>query len=280
MLKIVRVPALVLSTLSAALICGPSPASATVLGSTVSTFGVLAGSTVTNTGPSIITGNVGVSPGTAITGFPPGIVDAPYTIHAADAVALQAQNELTTAFNTVAGLAPNCNSPGVANLSGEDLGGQELIPGVYCFSSSAQLTGTLTLNDLGNPDAVFDFVIGSTLTTASASSVLVTNGGGDANIFWDVGSSATLGTTTDFVGDIAALTSITLNTGATITCGAALAETGAVTLDTNTISILCPAGAGAVAGSTYPAPEPSTLMGFGTALFALIGMGWRRSRLG
>ena len=109
-------------------------------------------------------------------------------------------------------------------LTGQNLGGMTLTPGVYFFASSAQLTGTLTLNNLGNPNAVFVFQIGSTLTTASASSVIFSNSLTDSNVYWQVGSSATLGTTTAFEGNILALTSITLNTGATIGCGSALAH--------------------------------------------------------
>jgi hypothetical protein len=197
---------------------------------TANTFAVLGSSTVTNTGPSIITGDLGVSPGSAVTGFPPGIVTPPGTIHAADAVALQAQTDNLTAYNYLAGLAPT------QVLTGQDLGGLTLTPGVYFFASSAQLTGTLTLNNLGDPNALFVFQIGSTLTTASNSSVLLSNGGDDPNVFFQVGSSATLGTTTQFKGNILALASITLNTGANIECGRALAQTGAVTLDTNNIS--------------------------------------------
>jgi hypothetical protein len=127
-------------------------------------------------------------------------------------------------------------------MTGLDLGGKTLIAGVYCFSSSAQLTGTLTLDAQGNANAVFIFKIGSTLTTASGSSVLLINGGTLCNVFWQVGSSATLGTTTSFAGNILALTSITLTTGATVT-GRALARNGAVTLDTNTVTAICTSGA-------------------------------------
>src|SRR4051812_43298583 len=164
---------------------------------TAGNFSVLAGSTVTNTGSSVIDGgDVGVSPGTAITGFPPGTILPPFTMHAGDAVAIQAQNDLTTAYNTAAGLAPT------QDLTGQNLGGLTLTPGVYSFSSSAQLTGTLTLNDLGNPNAQFVFQIGSTLTTASNSSVVTINGGPmpGCTVFWQVGSSATLGTGTAFEG--------------------------------------------------------------------------------
>ena len=193
--------------LAGAALTSPSHAQAPDLG-TAASFGVLGGSTVTNTGSSVITGNLGVSPGTAITGFPPGTVTG--TIYSAGAVAAQAQIDNTTAYNFLA------SRPTTVDLTGQNLGGLTLVPGVYNFSSSAQLTGILTLNGLGNPNSVFIFNIGSTLTTASASTVLLINGAQGGNVFWRVGSSATLGTTTSFTGDILALTSITLNTGATI----------------------------------------------------------------
>jgi len=196
-------------------------------------FAILGGSTVTNTGPSAIVGSLGVSPGTAVTGFPPGLVTGGIT-HRGDAVALQAQRDLTTAYNLLAG------EPSRADLTGRDLGGMTLTPGVYHFSSSAQLTGTLTLNALGDPNARFDFQIGSTFTTASTASVRLINGADACNVFWQVGSSATLGTGTSFEGNILALTSITLNTRADILSGRALARNGAVTLD----SILGPAESG------------------------------------
>ena len=143
-----------------------TPSSAQTSLGTAAGFGVLAGSTVTNTGPSVIEGNVGVSPGTAVVGFPPGVVMPPSTIHSADAVAAQAQVDLTTAYDAIAG------TPTLVDLTGTDLGGLTLTPGVYGFTSSAQLTGTLTLDALGDPDAVFLFKTGSTLTTASNSSVV------------------------------------------------------------------------------------------------------------
>lgn len=199
-------------------------------------FAVLAGSTVTNTGPTVVTGDLGVSPGTAVTGFPPGIVSQG-TIHLNDAVAQQAQTDLTTAYTTLAGL------PCGTDLTGQDLGTlvAPLTPGVYCFSSSAQLTGTLTLDAQGDPDAEFIFQIGSTLTTASGSRVEVINGGTGCNVYWQVGSSATLGTTTSLVGNILAQASITLTTGANLE-GRALARTEAVTLDSNRVGG-CGAGA-------------------------------------
>ncbi|MGI9083695.1 MAG: ice-binding family protein [Aeromicrobium sp.] len=209
---------------------GISPAAAVAtqvdLG-TASSFSVLGGSTVTNTGSSVISGDLGVSPGTAVTGFPPGIVLG--TIHENDAVAAQAQADLTTAYNNAAGQASD------VTLASAELGGLTLVPGVYTASSSAQLTGTLTLDAQGDPNAVFIFQIGSTLTTASNSSVLLINGADPCNVFWQVGSSAILGTNTTFVGTIMALTSVTVNTGASID-GRALARNGAVTLDTNRIT--------------------------------------------
>ncbi|MGI8822411.1 MAG: ice-binding family protein [Acidimicrobiia bacterium] len=168
-----------------------------------------------------------MSPGSAVTGFPPGIVLG--TIHAGDAVAAQAQSDLTIAYNDAAGRA--CDT----NLTGQDLGGLTLTPGVYCFSSSAQLTGALTLDAQGDPDAVFIFQIGSTLITASASTVNLINGAQACNVFWQVGSSATLGTNSIFRGTILALTSITVTTGATVE-GRTLARNGAVTLDNNVIT--------------------------------------------
>lgn len=217
----------------AALLWSAAPSQAQTSLGTAASFGVLAGSTVTNTGNTVIAGNLGVSPGTAVTGFPPGIVTPPATIHSADAVAAQAQVDLTTAYNAIAG------TPTLVDLTGQDLGGLTLVPGVYGFTSSAQLTGTLTLNAQGNPNAVFIFKIGSTLTTATGSTVLVINGGSSCNVFWQVGSSATIGTTTTFAGNILALTSITLNTGANVS-GRALARNGAVTLAGNNITACAP----------------------------------------
>ena len=203
-------------------------ADAQLLG-TADTFAVLAGSAVTNTGPSVLTGDLGVSPGNAITGFPPGLL-VNGTRHAGDAVAAQAQFDTATAYNNLAGRAVT------QDLTGTDLGGLTLLPGVYHFSSSAFLTGTLTLDTQGDPNAFFAFQIGSALVTASNSSVRVINSSDDCNVFWQVGSSATLGTNTAFDGHILALTSITANTGATINDGSLLARNGAVTLDSNTVT--------------------------------------------
>jgi type VI secretion system secreted protein VgrG len=229
-------------------VCPASAQTAPSLGSAQS-FAVLGGSTVTNTGSSVITGDLGVSPGTAVTGFPPGLVVSG-TIHAADAVALAAQNSVTTAYNSLAG--QSCTQ----DLTGQDLGGKTLTAGVYCFSSSAQLTGTLTLNAQGNAAAVFIFKIGSTLTTASASSVVMINSGSPCNVYWQVGSSATVGTGTSFAGSILALASITMTTGARVT-GRTLARTGAVTLDTNVITpTTCAAAVPPAPPSPTPPPTP------------------------
>jgi hypothetical protein len=231
-------------------------------------YAVLGGSTVTNTGPSVIGGDLGLSPGTSVTGFPPGVVSGG-AIHAADAAALAAQNSLTTAYNTAAG--QSCTQ----DLTGQDLGGKTLVPGVYCFSTSGALTGSLTLNAQGNAAAVFIFKFGSTLTTASGSSVVMSGGGSQCNVFWQVGSSATLGTATSFAGNILALSSITATTGANV-IGRALARNGAVTLDTNNIT---PATCAAGTGAPVPAPVPTLPQVFVVLLAAaLAGAGYLRLR--
>jgi hypothetical protein len=228
---------------------------------TAGSFAVLGGSTVTNTGPTVINGDLGASPGTAITGFPPGTVNG--TVHAADAVAAQAQSDVTTAYNDAAGRTPAVVVPG-------DLGGLLLTPGVYKQSSSLLLTGVATLDAQGDPSAVFIFQVGSTLTTASNSRVLLTGGAQSCNVFWQIGSSATIGTGTSFSGNILALQSITVTTGATLQ-GRALARNGAVTLDTNTISTANCApgtttalGAGAAFLTTTPRSVARTVARSGT----------------
>jgi hypothetical protein len=217
---------------------------------TAANFGVLAGSTVTNTGPSAIAGNVGVSPGSAITGFPPGTVTAPSTEYAADATAATAENDLTTAYNNAAGQMPT------RVLTGLNLGGLTLGPGVYFFSTSAQLTGTLTLNGAG----FYIFQIGSTLTTASGSIVQAINGAQSANIFWQVGSSATLGSGTTFIGNILALASITNDSTGTV-AGRLLAINGAVTLADIAVNYPPAIPPGAPGGPPVPGstPAPSSL---------------------
>lgn len=200
-------------------------------------FAVLAGSTVTSTGATVLNCDLGLWPGTAITGFGPGIVNGTY--HIADAVAQQAQEDVTTAYDALVAEAYT------QDLTGEDLGARTLFAGVYRFSSSAQLTGVLVLDARGDSNARFDFQIGSTLTSASNARVQMINGGDGCNLYWQVGSSATLGTGTALTGHILAMASITMTTGATITDGSALARNGAVTLDANTIT-------------ACPVPEPTS----------------------
>jgi hypothetical protein len=237
-------------------LCTLSAQAAVINLGSADSFAVLAGTTVTNTGPTIIDGNLGVWSGSAVTGFLPGIVNG--TIDADDSIAMQAQGDLATAYSGAVGEA--CG--GGNDLTGQDLGVLTLTAGVYCFSSSAQLTGTLTLDAQGDPGALFLIQMGSTLTTASASSVVLINGGQGSNLYWQVGSSATLGTTTEFAGSILALTSITLTTGANITDGRALAINGAVTMDTNHISI-------GSQSATTPEPGSATLFGAGLLLCAI-----------
>ena len=218
---------------------------------TAANFGVLAGSTVTSTGATVVNGNLGVSPGSALTGFPPGIVTGG-TINLANAVAAQGQADLTTAYNNAAGRA--CPGP---KLPG-DIGGTTILPGVYCNSTSVGITGTVTLNGNGNPNAVFIFQIGSTLTTAAGHSAVALIGGAVAsNVFWKVGTSATLGTNTTFSGTIMAQASVTVTTGAVLN-GRALARTGAVTLANNSIAVAGPPGAGPSVTCAYPNGEVST----------------------
>lgn len=193
---------------------------------TAGTHSVLGGQTVTNTGPTTMSGDLGVSPGTAITGFPPGTFGG--TQHAADAAAGKAQADLVTAYNDAAGRAKT------ASVSG-DLVGQTLQAGVYKSTGPLALGGTLTLDAQGDPEAVFIFQIASTLITASSSKVEVINAAQACHVFWQVGSSATLGTTSTFQGTIMALTSITVTTNTTVK-GRALARNGAVTLDNNTFT--------------------------------------------
>jgi hypothetical protein len=195
---------------------------------TATSFAVLGGSTITNTGSSVISGDIGLSPGTSITGFPPGVQSRGAT-DLTNAVALQAKNDTTAAYLDAAGRTPFTTAP-------SDLGGSTLSPGVYQSASAMALTGSLTLNGGGNADAVFIFQAGSTLITASGSTVVLENGAQACNVFWQVGSSATLGTSSSFAGTILALTSATLNTGATLQ-GRVLARNGAVTLDSNTIAV-------------------------------------------
>lgn len=190
-------------------------------------FAILSGVSITNTGNTVINGDLGISPGSSITGFPPGIVTPPGTIHAADALADNAQTDLVTAYDALTAQACDFGPFGPT-----DLAGAVLEPGVYCYSSSVQNSGILTLSGASATD-VWVFRVGSTLTTGPGSSVVVTDPAQSCNVFWQVGSSATLDTTTAFSGNILALQSISMNNGASI-AGRALARNGSVTLINNT----------------------------------------------
>ncbi|WP_084629730.1 ice-binding family protein [Patulibacter americanus] len=233
-----RVAGSALAVSAAAMLLTASPAlaaQAPVGLGTADPFAVLAGSAVTNTGPSTINGNVGVSPGTAITGGPEATING--TVHAADAVAGQAQTDLGTAYSDAAGRTPPVAVP-------SELGGLLLTPGVYRAPADLALTGALTLDAQGDPNAVFVFQTASALTTATASRVVLVNGAQACNVTWQVGSSATLGTGSVFVGNLLAQTSISLGSGVNVS-GRLLARTGGVTLINDTVSAArCAPGTG------------------------------------
>lgn len=240
--------AAVMSTvlLEAVLVAPAEAAEASVGLGTAASYSVLGSQTVTNTGPTKLSGNLGVSPGTAITGFPPGKVGG--VKHAGDAQAAKARSDLTIAYNDAASRAKTASVAG-------DLVGKTLTSGVYKSTGPLALSGTVTLNGQGNPNAVFIFQIASTLITASASHVSLLNGAQACHVFWQVGSSATLGTTSSFKGTIMALTSISVRTGVLVQ-GRALVRNGSVTLDNDTFTAANCASTPTPTSSAPPASSP------------------------
>ncbi|MCW2970213.1 MAG: hypothetical protein JWO23_1340 [Solirubrobacterales bacterium] len=232
-------------------------ATATVGLGTAASFSVLGGSTVTNTGPTTMFGDLGLSPGSSVTGAPHVLGQT----HVDDAVAIGAKNALTTSYNDAAGRPSN-------GSAGTDLSGQTFLPGVRTASSSLLLSsGAVTLDAQGDPNAVFIFQIGSTLITGSSTTVALINGAQACNVFWQVGSSATLGTGTRFVGTIMASGNITANTAATIH-GRLLAQTEAVNMDTNTITTSNCASSvtGTGGGTETTTPAEATALAAATVL--------------
>jgi type VI secretion system secreted protein VgrG len=265
---------------------------------TATSFAVLGGAGVTVAGAATttISGNLGDYPLflASITGFPPGVVvnGTMYAAGQGSAIAQQAQTDENTAYSDLAALTGGVSETGVTLGTGGSV--STLTPGVYSFSSSAQVDGALTLNFNGESNAVFVFQIGSTLTTGSSASIVVENGNATDAIFWQVGSSATLGSATTFAGNILASASITLGTTASIDCGRAFADTGSVTMDGgNFISNNCnientptgysstgPTDFGSLgfAGNSSGVPEPGTVPLLFVGLLALTLYGWQLRR--
>jgi ice-binding like protein/PEP-CTERM motif-containing protein len=232
----------------------PAKAQSVITLGSAQNFAVLAGTSIASTGANAIFGDIGTSPGATITGFPPGVVHG--TIYAGGSVPAQAETDVGIAYNVLMGETVT------QDLSGQDLGTRVLTTGVYGFGTAAQLTGTLTLDGGNNPNARFDFLIGSTLITAVGSQIILINGAQLSNIFWQVGSSATLGSNSLFEGNLLALTSITENSGVEMD-GRLLAENGTVTLNGATVTAV-------------PEPAVTALLVAGFAGLAVVGWRFRR----
>ena len=285
-----------LSVVGAAAVLGClQPAAAASLLNSATDFAVLGATTVTST-PSVtsapvgtrVYGALGVSPGTAVTGFPPGTVTGG-SIHLNDAVAVAARADATLAYSALGLLGPTVNLTGNALGSMGTPGFADLSPGVYAFDTSASIDGQLTLDFAANPTGSFVFLIGSTLTTGTASLVSVLNGSSLSSIYWRVGSSATLGSGTNFAGNILANTSISMNPDARISCGRAIALTGAVTMIGGSISNDCNLGgflggdddfgSRGFTGLTSPVPEPASALMLAAGMLGLT-LARRKSRSG
>jgi Ice-binding-like len=237
----------------------PAGAQAAINLGTAAPFVVLGGENVENTGPSVLNGQLGVSPGSTLPGFNEAVLNG--AVHNNDAVAAKAKLDLANAYK-VAAETPVLPAN---DLSNTDLGERTLKPGAYRYTSSAQLTGALTLDAQGDPNAEFVFEIAAELTTAPASSVLLINGASPCNVHWQVGSSATLDTTTVFVGNLMALTSVSLNDKATV-LGRVFASNGQISLIDNTLTKpLCAGETGTTPAPTSTGTTGSTTTGSGTA---------------